>query len=294
MYNLIMRGNDEPWNPGGSQMELARVLEYTGVWQQREYAAKDMAAFEALRALPVLLGFEKGAENPARIAWLTDLLIDSGDVHFRFRVDESFDPIPTATVFEHRRELGFDHDWEDNRTHWAVKDADLVQWATANGFRRVVAAPEPPRPVERARVFIVHGTNDAAKNELALYLTRVGTLPVILHEQVNAGRTIITKFIETAATADFAVVLMTGDDVGGRDSASLSPRARQNVIFELGFFLSQLPVERVVVLLGPSVERPSDYQGVVYISHQLGWKNELAREMSAAGIAIDFEAAIRS
>ena len=44
-------------------------------------------------------------------------------------------------------------------------------------------------------------------------------------------------------------------------------RPRQNVIFEMGFFIGHLGVERVCALVPPGVEYPSDYDGVVYVPY---------------------------
>jgi predicted nucleotide-binding protein len=109
----------------------------------------------------------------------------------------------------------------------------------------------------------------------------------------NGGRTIIEKF-EDYADASFAVVLLTGDDVAGlADVANrdLRPRARQNVVFELGFFLGRLGREQVAVLYEPGVEIPSDYSGVLYIEldPQQHWQRVLARELKNAGYELDLK-----
>ena len=88
----------------------------------------------------------------------------------------------------------------------------------------------------------------------------------------------------------FAIVIMTPDDVGGLAGEGQSYRARQNVIFEMGFFIGQLGLERVAALIvGPDIEKPSDYDGVVYIAYDQrgGWKLDLAREFSALRIPFD-------
>jgi Predicted nucleotide-binding protein containing TIR-like domain len=87
-------------------------------------------------------------------------------------------------------------------------------------------------------IFVVHGHARGALHEAVRVLERGTDREVIvLHEQPNAGRTILEKFEDHAGDAAFAVVLLTGDDQGGtKAAASMTPRARQNVIFELGFF----------------------------------------------------------
>jgi hypothetical protein len=115
------------------------------------------------------------------------------------------------------------------------------------------------------KVFIVHGHDGTPKAEIARFIEKLGLEAVILHERPNKGRTLITKFQEEAGTAGFAVVLMTPDDLGkAAAAADLNARARQNVVFELGFFIGKLGPERVAALVKGDVEKPSDFDGVVY------------------------------
>lgn len=139
-------------------------------------------------------------------------------------------------------------------------------------------------------MFIVHGHDDAVKQEVARFIEKLGFEAVILHERPNKGRTIITKFREESENVGFAVVLMTPDDVGKAINADeLKHRARQNVVFELAFFIGALGSERVTALVKGDIERPSDFDGVVYISLDIGsWKSELGNELQAAGYEIDW------
>jgi hypothetical protein len=140
-------------------------------------------------------------------------------------------------------------------------------------------------------IFVVHGHDHAALHETVRVLERAtGRDVVVLHEQANAGRTILEKFEEHAAQASYAVILATGDDEGGSRTGTAKPRARQNVVFELGFFFGCLGRNRVAVLLESGVEKPSDIDGLVYIGIDPGgaWKHQLARELAAAGIPVDY------
>lgn len=146
-------------------------------------------------------------------------------------------------------------------------------------------------------IFVVHGRDHDTMNQTARVLERTTRRDVtVLHEQANGGRTLLEKFEGHASAAAYAVVLLTGDDVGGvREDAGtgvegLQRRARQNVIFELGFFCAALGRGRVAVLLEQGVEKPSDLDGLVYIALDAAgaWKAALCREVQAAGIAVDF------
>ncbi len=140
------------------------------------------------------------------------------------------------------------------------------------------------------KIFIVHGHDEGALNGLARFLERLKLEVIILKEQPNQGRTIIEKYEDSASEVGFAVVLLTPDDVGSAVSAEAqSQRARQNVIFELGYFSGKLGRGRVCLLRKGNVEIPSDLFGIVYtdMDPAEGWKQSLVKELKAAKIEFD-------
>ncbi len=140
------------------------------------------------------------------------------------------------------------------------------------------------------KVFVVHGRDELAKEKVRTFLNKLDLEPVILDEQPNRGNTVIEKFEENADVA-FAVVLFTPDDAGGLADSSNEPRprARQNVIFELGFFVAKLGRANVCLLHKDEVEMMSDYYGVIYVpmNDGGGWRLKLAQEIENAGIKVD-------
>ncbi len=162
----------------------------------------------------------------------------------------------------------------------------------SSAYRRA-DPPQIPKFVDTHTIFIVHGHDEARKEAVARLLERcvLDAQVVILHEQPNSGRLIIEKFEDYAATASYAVILMTGDDRGSeRGKGQYRSRARQNVVLELGFFIGKLGRDRVAVLHGDGVEVPSDILGIGYIPIDAsgGWRLSLAQEVDAAGLPVDF------
>ena len=150
---------------------------------------------------------------------------------------------------------------------------------------------EPPARTFGDKIFIVHGHGEVAKYKIERFVTDLDLSATILDEQPSGGQTIIDKFEEHAGEAGFAIVLLTADDVGmPKDKTDESkPRARQNVILELGYFLCGLGRDRVRILYEEDVELPSDIYGIIYVPMDSadGWKLKLGQEMQNAGFPVD-------
>ncbi len=171
-------------------------------------------------------------------------------------------------------------DWDD--------DASVVD--SPSSTEKGVAAQSK---AQANRVFIVHGHDETMKEAVARTVTQLDLEPVILHEQPNRGRTIIEKF-EDYSDVPFAVVLLSPDDRAFSDGTSpeeARPRARQNVVLELGFFLGRLGRDHVLPLYrgGRDFEMPSDYSGVIYtpFDDAGAWKMKLVQELKACGFEVD-------
>lgn len=142
-------------------------------------------------------------------------------------------------------------------------------------------------------IFIVHGHNEEMKQSVARCIEKLKLNPIILHEQSSKGKTIIEKFFDYSNVI-YAIILLSADDIAyprDENSNNFKYRARQNVIFELGYFMGKLGRERVLSLYEEidNFEIPSDYNGVLFIPYDKkgNWKLELVKELKAVGISID-------
>jgi predicted nucleotide-binding protein len=171
---------------------------------------------------------------------------------------------------------------------------NVVTHPPADNSSHIFTAPlDTQSPVVRnkRKVFVVHGRDNEAKQEVARFITDVGLEPIILHEQASAGMTIIEKIERYSNDADFAIVLYTPCDHGrGVHESKFAPRnrARQNVVFEHGYLMAKLGRENVCALVKGDIETPNDISGVVYvqIDGYGGWKSEVAKELKACGYVV--------
>ena len=316
MYVLFVTQAAAEQDQGIFRMDLARFLEFTDDELAAELKPISVDAADLLRQWPCLLMGEGRADEKARIGRITAASQNQREVRLTFEPLwlRTALPITNDDIWRLRGPLDIG-EFEFHRNHIAVKDRDLFSVLEGAGYDigdatkahfRVSGhpAPDPPlspstrpvRPTRSAasdsrhpnRVFVVHGRNENARSAVTGHLRHLGLEPIVLHDQPNMGRHLLTKFIQEAELVTFAVVVMTDDDVGGVTEAELAPRARQNVILELGYFIAHLGQERVCALITPGLETPSDFDGIVYIRMDDGnrWRQELMRELRAAEMPI--------
>jgi predicted nucleotide-binding protein len=130
---------------------------------------------------------------------------------------------------------------------------------------------EPVRTEKSNRIFIVHGHDHVAKNELEAYLKDLGLVPIVLHRQADEGKTVIEKF-EKHSDVGYAFILLTPDEIAYPIADDAKPdnqrhkekRARPNVVLEFGFFVGRLGRENVCCIYTGDVDLPSDVHGILY------------------------------
>ncbi|SDJ46008.1 Predicted nucleotide-binding protein containing TIR-like domain-containing protein [Ferrimonas sediminum] len=163
----------------------------------------------------------------------------------------------------------------------------------------MLTAPPQSNPVlqqmpatrNKRKVFIVHGRDNGAKQEVGRFIESLGLEAIILHEKASSGMTIIEKIEHYSNDADFALVLYTACDKGRGAHETKIPardRARQNVVFEHGYLMAKLGRKNVCSLVKGQIETPNDISGVVYVPlDDFGaWKKEVAKELKACGYSI--------
>lgn len=163
------------------------------------------------------------------------------------------------------------------------------------GERAIGNAPviESPKNT-KTKIFVVHGHDSSALEQLELVLRRLGLDPYILQNNDGESKTLIEALEQKIYNeAAFGIILLTPDDYGypkSKTDADRQPRARQNVILELGMVLASLGRDRMVLLKKGALEMPTDVNGVIYLEFNEHVKEiavKLATRMKGAGIEID-------
>ena len=149
------------------------------------------------------------------------------------------------------------------------------------------------------KVFVVHGHDIELKNDVELFLKSIDLDPIVLHRQVDEGLTIIEKF-EKHANVNYAIVLLTPDDFGFAKSEApkvekdrkIEARARQNVIFEFGYFIGKLSRQNVCCIYKHGVTLPSDLSGYIYKEVNRSVEEVglfLMKELKNSGLQVKFQ-----
>lgn len=294
MYNLFMGYIGPSETENEVIVSASRFLEYTDSETQMRYRNLTFDAVREIKEYPGLFMHEH-CEGGAFVANIINITNSGRDYCVTFERNEDIGIIQSQDIERLARELNIE-EFEFYRTHWAIKNCDLLRLlAEKNILRLEVDIPPVDTPQNKPaaegsdfnkdQVFIVHGHDEHARNDVKAYVESRGLEPIILHLQASGGRTIIEK-IDHYSNVGFGVVLYTECDIGARrNTLEYNWRARQNVVFEHGYLIAKLSRSRVVALVKGDVETPNDISGVVYITMDAAgnWRDELDTELRNAG-----------
>jgi predicted nucleotide-binding protein len=165
-----------------------------------------------------------------------------------------------------------------------IEDLDLIT-GIDEGLSPVA---KNKQTIDSKRIFIVHGHDELKKQTLARFIEQIGLSPIILHEQVDMGQTIIEKLETNSSDVRAAVILLTSDDIGqGREEKTAHLRARQNVVLELGFFWGKLGRDHVFIIMDDDLEKPGDIDGIIYNKFSGDWKIRLCKFLKQLNVPFD-------
>jgi predicted nucleotide-binding protein len=142
---------------------------------------------------------------------------------------------------------------------------------------------------KKRKVFIIHGRDEKQALKLQKYLDTINVKAIIFDDLADKGKTIIEQIEYIRKNIDYAIAILTPDDMGcladdqkrikemvkdlnnipkeilANSLDKLQPRARQNVIFEIGLFMGALGRENVCCLKQIGIEDiPSDIDGLLF------------------------------
>ena len=127
-YNLIVTFDDTAWESDKYEMDRSRFLEYTNPDIRAKYIHLDDKALEDILKFPCLFLYELGGKNYGYIGYITNIKERTKKIGFKF---EKVTTIPIDDVIKLAFELDIDSNskyiTELHRTHWAIKEVNLLQ-----------------------------------------------------------------------------------------------------------------------------------------------------------------------
>ena len=301
---MFISSNPDSWASSPYECDRGRaVVEYTADEISVRYKSFDESAINELKSFPALFVTERETTE-SMIGYITNIRRHSSSVSIEFEIDKNLPLLPIGAI-EAMREDIYLGPWELYRTHWAVKDVPIVDILLRHEYlnQQQIEASQKLRiqdphivpsaqvtvgVLKNSQVFIVHGHDEKAKSNVVDFVSALDLEPIILHMQPNAGMTIIEK-IERYSNVGFAIVIYTPCDIVQKsDGLTSQHRARQNVVFEHGYFIGKLGRDRVALIVKEGVEIPNDISGVVYtfMDSDGKWREKLKLEMRAVGFKV--------
>ena len=219
------------------------------------------------------------------------------------------------TLAAYLAEVGYVGEWTEKGNHWSFKarSGEIVNLYNTGALvpqgknqevlrghleklcsGAVVAPAKEVEPDKVPQIFIVHGHDTQAREQLELILHKLHLKPFVLQNNTANSMTIVEALEKNIYNdSDFGIILMTPDDMGfakAKGNDAIQPRPRQNVVLEMGMVMASLGRSNMAILSKGDMERPSDTDGIV----RLEFKDRdqeivpgLVQHLQDAGIPVD-------
>lgn len=133
MFNFLVTASEGAWDLPGYEYARGRFLEYTSDDIAASFQELKEPQLKALMDLPCLFAYE-GTNEPMRVGRLSVKLRNDGRTLYVVpELDHQLPPIPFSQIEPLQIALDI-RDWELNRTHWAIKDEDLLEVLASAGI----------------------------------------------------------------------------------------------------------------------------------------------------------------
>ncbi len=159
--------------------------------------------------------------------------------------------------------------------------------------------------IDRRKVFVVHGRNEALRRSMFEFLRSIGLDPIEWSEAIRLtgkGSPYVGDVLDTAfSVAQAIVVLMTPDDEarliesyrGGKEpnyETELTPQPRQNVLIEAGMALGRNPDRTILVEIG-NLRPISDIVGrhIIRLDNSVGRRQDIVDRLETAKCAVNIK-----
>lgn len=124
MFNFLVTSRPGAWAEKGYVYDRGRFLEYTSDEIAASFRELNTPQIDVLKAMPCLFAYE-GSDQPLLVGKLKVVKLRDRQLYIEPEIDQSIAPIPFSAIRPIQLSLDI-RDWELSRTHWAIKDEDLL------------------------------------------------------------------------------------------------------------------------------------------------------------------------
>jgi hypothetical protein len=139
MFHFLVKYDG--WTRARDSIQEDRVFEYTDAAISEQFAPGGSLDVDLVTTLPALFASEINGtgKQEARVGSITRTQVSGDKINIEYGFDDGILPISNLTLQKLSRELDIGS-WELSRTHWAVKNVDLLMVLLRN---QVATLPSP-------------------------------------------------------------------------------------------------------------------------------------------------------
>lgn len=138
-FSFINSADAFHWERIPARFIGSRIFEYTEKFIIKNFSGELNRISDSIQQYPVIFSVEIPHGEAARVGWIKRIEWIDGDPLLYFEFDPKFRPISAEELESIQWELGI-KDFELHRTHWSVKQGDLISILNNRGFA-IEAAP---------------------------------------------------------------------------------------------------------------------------------------------------------
>jgi len=139
MFNFMVTARSGAWDEKAYVYDRGRFLEYTSDEIAASFRELNEPQIKVLKEMPCLFAYE-GTDEPMLVGRLKVVKLRDRQLYIEPEIDRTIQPIPFNDIRPIQLTLDI-RDWELSRTHWAIKDEDLIGELVRHSVIQNTAAP---------------------------------------------------------------------------------------------------------------------------------------------------------
>jgi hypothetical protein len=156
MYNLLVANTSEEWNGDPFILEIdrcVRVSEYTDKKIAEKYGNLSLAQINEIIQFPCIFAYETQCHKDPKFGFIREITKRQGQgkVKILYEIIQLDKFLTHSDLEEMHFELDI-HLWEYNRTHWAIKDVDLLKELLAKGVYLLQSSNRDSKVIDTPRL----------------------------------------------------------------------------------------------------------------------------------------------